>query len=623
MSNPTTIRLDDGLDAAIRGMVEASAQTDKVPILQQSQIMRVLLKDSVGRLLDGEISIETVEEEVDGEVLKDLLPDHVLAKHLREDLKDESWLADMKGGFEGRVREALSERFKNGYDPEEAAEFAETYIREAHIYWEVIEDAPEKLNEKVSYVRERIEDYREKHEVSTYDPDEEFLASFTAVEEGEEIEQAANRLDRALIEDANRMIVEGISTGGDRTEGLPEPLTATEARDRLAARTGVSKAEAVEAVERAGGVFHEDEETETAVADGGEEDPDLVTDGGVEIPEDVSPVDLGRSLSTPPGVEEPATDEAAEDDREDSALRFRATGEGYEYVTDVRPEEGERPVYIHRLTAVAWDVIDGLDDPRHVHHEVSVPWFNTEENLSAELPDDHARYHILDEDDEIDRGDGLITDGGRDQAMREDYWEKLSTDGGDPGSVEQDAEPRTVLDLVREACDPEDELHSVVPTSRDGDVIYAWTVREQPAKSGSGSVLHLRLIKVDKDAKAATWTSYGTILSMTDNLQSGLVKALARARDGGEDPGVFNGLNAGSDEMAREMFAEDVETGSPTGEVEDFSDRSVEADDVSYVTCEDCGEDLPKEEAENFGGGLIDAWVHSGPCPDEGGEADE
>lgn len=486
MSNPTTVRMDDGLDAAIRGLAEATMRTGEVPALKQSQIIRVLLKDSLGQLLDGEISIETVEGEIDGETLADLLPDHALARYKREQIKEESWLQDMKGGFEGRVRDALEKRFKNGYDPDEARDFAETYIKEAHLYWEIVEDDPETLNEKIDFVHERLEDFKQKHARSTYDPDAEFLSSFDGVEEGEKIEQAANRLDRALIEDADRMLNIGISPGGEQTSGRPEPLSATEARDRLAARTGVSEEEAEVAVKRAGGVFHEGEETETAVADGGEEDPELITDGGRDQPEQ--------------------------------------------------------------------------------------------------------------------------------QAMKEDYWETLSTDGGET----EEAEPRTVLDLVREACDPDDQLHSIVPTSRDGDVLYAWTVREQPAKSGSGSVMHLRLIKIDKDAKAATWTSYGTILSMTDNLQSGLVKAFARARDGGSDPGVFNGLNAGSDELAREMLAEDVETGAPTGEVEDFSDRSVEADDdVAYVTCEDCGQDLPKEEAENFGGGLIDAWVHSGPCPDE------
>jgi hypothetical protein len=68
-----------------------------------------------------------------------------------------------------------------------------------------------------------------------------------------------------------------------------------------------------------------------------------------------------------------------------------ATGEGYEYVADPDAGGPERPVYIHRLAAVAWGELDGLDDPRHVHHVTPVPWLNTEANLRAEEPDRHAR----------------------------------------------------------------------------------------------------------------------------------------------------------------------------------------------------------------------------------------
>jgi hypothetical protein len=69
----------------------------------------------------------------------------------------------------------------------------------------------------------------------------------------------------------------------------------------------------------------------------------------------------------------------------------QATGECYEYVAD--PEATvERPVYIHRLAAVAWGELDGLDDHRHVHHEDSCPWHNAEGNLSAVEPERHAVF---------------------------------------------------------------------------------------------------------------------------------------------------------------------------------------------------------------------------------------
>jgi hypothetical protein len=69
--------------------------------------------------------------------------------------------------------------------------------------------------------------------------------------------------------------------------------------------------------------------------------------------------------------------------------------DGYERVREWdRVEQREVYVYVHRLAAVAWDVLDDLDDPRHVHHERSVPWFNAESNLRAEWPDDHARVTV-------------------------------------------------------------------------------------------------------------------------------------------------------------------------------------------------------------------------------------
>lgn len=66
--------------------------------------------------------------------------------------------------------------------------------------------------------------------------------------------------------------------------------------------------------------------------------------------------------------------------------------DGYERWRVWDPEERrERYVYTHRLAAVAWDVLDGLDDERHVHHVTEVPWLNTEENLEAVEPDEHGQ----------------------------------------------------------------------------------------------------------------------------------------------------------------------------------------------------------------------------------------
>lgn len=88
-------------------------------------------------------------------------------------------------------------------------------------------------------------------------------------------------------------------------------------------------------------------------------------------------------------------------------VELRTTGIGYEYVSEDAPGRGERPVYVHRLAAVAWGLLDGLGDGDHVHHTVpetwlddvdtrdaGIPWLTTEDTLSAEPPADHARHHI-------------------------------------------------------------------------------------------------------------------------------------------------------------------------------------------------------------------------------------
>jgi hypothetical protein len=66
-------------------------------------------------------------------------------------------------------------------------------------------------------------------------------------------------------------------------------------------------------------------------------------------------------------------------------------GDGYERIRAWDSQEGrERYTYVHRLSAVAWGILDGLDDERHVHHGRPIPWLNTEGNLFAVDPTYHG-----------------------------------------------------------------------------------------------------------------------------------------------------------------------------------------------------------------------------------------
>jgi hypothetical protein len=93
---------------------------------------------------------------------------------------------------------------------------------------------------------------------------------------------------------------------------------------------------------------------------------------------------------------------------QDARVRLRSTGLGYTYVAESAPRDGETPVYIHRLAAIAWGTIESLSDPDHIHHEVpeewlgddrdrtdaGIPWLNVEDAIRAEERDDHAKIHF-------------------------------------------------------------------------------------------------------------------------------------------------------------------------------------------------------------------------------------
>lgn len=70
------------------------------------------------------------------------------------------------------------------------------------------------------------------------------------------------------------------------------------------------------------------------------------------------------------------------------------TDKGHELLR-ITPEHHDgratRYVSVHRLAAVAWGLLDGMDDPREVHHITEVGWLNAESNLEALPPQEHAR----------------------------------------------------------------------------------------------------------------------------------------------------------------------------------------------------------------------------------------
>jgi len=214
--------------------------------------------------------------------------------------------------------------------------------------------------------------------------------------------------------------------------------------------------------------------------------------------------------------------------------------------------------------------------------------------------------------------DRLMTDGGRPDARREDYWESLASDGGERSDdVEEQDAPETPLSILRSEVDSSETLHAVIPTERDGDVIVAIVLREAPARSGDGTVLHLRYARIDRDERRVAWSDNGMFLGREGNTPSALIKALAGVRDGTseETTQAINGLGAGTDDLARQLLAEPIED---EDEPVDHSRETVESSTgTDREECYKCGRTRPLSELENFGGGLVDALVCSEGCPDE------
>lgn len=288
-SNPTSIRMPDGLDALVRGLADASKQTDDVPALSQAEVIRLMLRDSGQRMVRGDVDAAAIDREtdhdVDPEQLRTILPDHRIAKFERERVKDEGWLADMKHGFEGRVRDQLAKRFKRGYDPEGIEERAQSWIAEARIYWGVIDDDPEKLAEMISFVEEKVEEYKAKYDSSEYDPDAGWLDGFEGVEEGERKADAEQKRSDMLDTARNKLLQKaqrkGVGqtfryTSSDDLKRLPAPAVEGVA-ESVASEHDVDAETADEVVEAAIESFDDDDGgTDDAVAhaaatDGGEQ----------------------------------------------------------------------------------------------------------------------------------------------------------------------------------------------------------------------------------------------------------------------------------------------------------------------------------------------------------------
>lgn len=268
---PKTIRLNDDLDGLIRSMSDVSKRTGEVPELSQAKIVRMLLRDAVSRFLspevEGDLDPRAIEaeapEEISPDVLRDLIPTHKLARYHYDDVKDEGWYPKMKGTWEKRVRDELENLFGAGVEPELIGEAMQSYIEEARRFWVWIEGDEETFERKVDYLDAKLEEYARKYEVTTFDPDEEFLERFGGVEDGKQRE-------RSDLDEIVGIAKERIRNGRE----IPA------LRDALANQYSVDEELAAEAIETA---IDELDDDEIPPATRPTSPPDQVmTDGGVD-----------------------------------------------------------------------------------------------------------------------------------------------------------------------------------------------------------------------------------------------------------------------------------------------------------------------------------------------------
>jgi hypothetical protein len=84
-------------------------------------------------------------------------------------------------------------------------------------------------------------------------------------------------------------------------------------------------------------------------------------------------------------------------------VRILVSDEGYRYLAVGHPSDEDVVVVPeHRLAAVAWGLLEGLDDEREIHHIDRSKTHTAESNLAAFTRDNHIEQHV---NEALERGD--------------------------------------------------------------------------------------------------------------------------------------------------------------------------------------------------------------------------
>jgi len=269
-----SITVPDRLDDAVDDLATESKIRDDVPDVSKAQIYRELwltgatalvervgLPDDVAtdggdeagdvEALLADVDDATITDVTvaaltsDGVSVEDILDDRTVMKYRREEVKEDNWIPDIRGGFETRVEKELMKRWRNGYRGDDLARVAQGFIAEARVLWPD-EGHDDRREDAIAYVEETVETLQQARDASEHDPldVEEAVSHFSGMEDvtetGETLRDARTDAHDLLTEEPELTSVE--ADYQHRAEDVVEKIQATYAFDEPTARQVVREA---------------------------------------------------------------------------------------------------------------------------------------------------------------------------------------------------------------------------------------------------------------------------------------------------------------------------------------------------------------------------------------------
>lgn len=163
----TSIYLEEELHEYASKLATEITRDPDLPDFSKTRVLRELMQIGALALIDDDPAdlVGDLEIAADGGALSlpridaaDLVPTREIVKFQRQQVKEENYVADLRGGFEGRVKDEFLKRFSNGYRPDDMADLAHGYIREARVLWP---EDDQRRREAEEYVERHLASYRE------------------------------------------------------------------------------------------------------------------------------------------------------------------------------------------------------------------------------------------------------------------------------------------------------------------------------------------------------------------------------------------------------------------------------------------------------------------------------